>query len=38
MGGGCLRGKGDDPLFEVAILGGKLGGLLGLVTPAAGFF
>ena len=33
MGGGALRGKGDDPqLFEVANLGGKLGGLLGLET------
>ena len=33
IGGGALRVNGDDPGFlEVANLGGKLGGLLGLVT------
>ena len=32
IGGGALLGNGDDPeLFEVDNLGGKLGGLLGLV-------
>ena len=36
MGGGCLRGNGELGFFEVANLGGKLGGLQGLVGEVVG--